>query len=245
MAGSGPHRVIALHGWFGSARGWGYLPNYLNGADFTFAFMDLRGYGARKGEPGEYTMAEAAADAVALADELGWDTFSVVGHSMSGVAVQHVLLQAPERVRRLVGISPVPAGGIAFDDEGWALFTGAQASRDKRAAIIEFSTGSRLTPAFVDEIVQHSLDESDAEAFGAYLKSWAKADIAGQVRGISVPVKVLPGEHDPSLSAEVMELTWLDLYPNAELEVMRGAGHYPMFETPVALVTCIEEFLSR
>ena len=73
--GSGDHHVLALHGWFGSARGWGYLPEYLNTADFTYVFPDLRGYGSRRGEPGEYTMAEAAADAIALADDLGWDRF--------------------------------------------------------------------------------------------------------------------------------------------------------------------------
>ena len=48
IVGSGEHRVLALHGWFGSARGWGSLPDYLNGDDYTWAFMDLRGYGSRK-----------------------------------------------------------------------------------------------------------------------------------------------------------------------------------------------------
>ena len=49
IVGSGEHRVIALHGWFGSARGWGSrCPDYLNGDDCTWAFMDLRGYGSRK-----------------------------------------------------------------------------------------------------------------------------------------------------------------------------------------------------
>jgi hypothetical protein len=28
--GSGSHHVVALHGWFGSARGWGSLPDYLD-----------------------------------------------------------------------------------------------------------------------------------------------------------------------------------------------------------------------
>ena len=94
--GSGDHRVLALHGWFGSALGWGSLPDYLDERQFTYVFPDLRGYGSRRDEPGEFTMAEAAADAIALADSLGWDRFSLVGHSMSGVAIQHVLLQAPQ-----------------------------------------------------------------------------------------------------------------------------------------------------
>jgi len=107
--GSGDHHVLAVHGWFGSARGWGSLPDYLDGSRFTYAFMDLRGYGDRQQVGGEFTMAEAAADALALADELGWDRFSVIGHSMGGKAAHQILLQAPERVRKLVGLSAVSA----------------------------------------------------------------------------------------------------------------------------------------
>jgi len=115
IVGSGEHRVLALHGWFGSARGWGALPDYLNGDAYTWAFMDLRGYGSRKDVAGEFTMREAAADALALADELGWEQFSLVGHSMTGQAIQHALLAAPDRVRRLVAITPVPAVATLFE----------------------------------------------------------------------------------------------------------------------------------
>jgi pimeloyl-ACP methyl ester carboxylesterase len=243
--GSGDHYVIALHGWFGSARGWGSLPVYLDGSAFTYVFPDLRGYGSRRDVAGDFTMAEAGADAVALADELGWDRFSLVGHSMSGKAIQHAMLQAPERVRRLVAVNPVPATGVPFDDDGWALFSGAATTRENRAAIINFTTGSRLSPAFIDHVVQHSLDHSTVPAFGAYLESWAKEDFSAQVHGNPVPVKVIVGEHDPALSAAVMEQTYLALYPNAELEVLANAGHYPMFETPVSLATAMEDFLRR
>ncbi len=84
--GSGEHRVIALHGCFGSAQGWGPLPDYLDKLTFSYAFPDLRGYGSRRDVAGDFTMPEAAADALALAGELGWDQFSLVGHSMSGQA---------------------------------------------------------------------------------------------------------------------------------------------------------------
>lgn len=243
--GSGGHHVIALHGWFGSALGWGQLTDYLSAAQFTYVFPDLRGYGSRRAEPGEFTMAEAAADTLALADALGWDQFSLIGHSMSGVAVQHVLDQAPHRVRRLVGVAPVPASGLPLGESEWSLFTSAAGSPGSRAMIVNHSTGSRLTPAFIDLIVRHSLDNADAGAFGAYLPSWARADILGRVKGSEVPVKVITGEYDPTQPPEFMEQSWLQVYPNSELEVLRGTGHYPMYETPAALAVSIEEFLSR
>src|SRR5215472_12241899 len=179
--GSGDHHVIALHGWFGSALGWGHLADYLNTDQFTYVFPDLRGYGSRRGEPGEFTMAEA--DAIALADTLDWDRFSLIGHSMSGVAIQHVLDQAPDRVRRLVGVAPVPASGLPLGESEWSLFVSAAGSPASRAMIVNYSTGSRLVPGFVDGIVRHSLDNSDAQAFGIYLQSWARADLVGRIKG--------------------------------------------------------------
>ena len=243
--GSGDHHVVAVHGWFGSAGGWGSLPEYLDGAAYSYTFMDLRGYGARKEEGGEFTIEEAAADVLALADDLGWDGFSLIGHSMGGKIIQQVLVQAPHRVRRLVGINPVPASAVPFDEQGWALFSGAAGDRANRAAIIDFTTGNRQTKTFVNHVVQHSVDHSTREAFGAYLNAWAKSDFSEQVKGNDTPVKVIVGEHDPVLTAEVAEQTWLAFFPGAELEVVSSAGHYPMFETPVALATSIEEFLGR
>ncbi|MFB9236251.1 alpha/beta fold hydrolase [Plantactinospora siamensis] len=172
-AGQGPRRVLALHGWFGSARGWGSLPNLIDGDRFTWAFLDYRGYGARREVTGEHSIGEIARDALDLADSLGWDTFSVVGHSMGGSAAQRVLADAPDRVERLVGISPVPASGVPFDDQGWALFDGAATNPDNRRAIIDLTTGNRLSRRWLDEMVRFSLEHSTAEAFGAYLSAWA------------------------------------------------------------------------
>ncbi len=56
---------------------------------------------------------------------------------------------------------------------------------------------------------------------------------------------MIVGEHDPALNPAVMQATYLQSYPDAELEVMANAGHYPMHETPVALATSIESFLRR
>lgn len=244
-AGSGEHRVIALHGWFGSAKGWGALPDYVDGSRFSYAFMDLRGYGGSRDIAGEYTAEEVAGDAVALADELGWPQFSLIGHSMSGKFVQRALINSPDRVRKLVAVNPVPANEVPFDEQGWALFSGAPDSVENRKGIIDFTTGNRLTPVFVEQVAQHSLDNSARDAFAAYLQAWAKTDFSAEVKGNPAAVKVIVGEHDPALGADTMKQTLMASYPNAELEVLPNAGHYPMFETPVALVTSIEEFLSR
>jgi len=244
--GSGDRHVLAVHGWFGSARGWGSLPDFLDRSTYTYAFMDLRGYGGRQEVSGEFTMEEAAADAIALAGELGWDRFSVIGHSMGAKVAHQVLLQAPDRLDKLVGLNPVPPGAVPMDEQGWELFSGAAANAGNRAAIIDFTTGSKLTATFINHVVRHSLENSNQAAFAAYLHAWAKTDFSGKVQpDTSTPVKVIVGVNDPALSADVMEKTWLVCFPEAEMTILPDAGHYPMFESPVSLATSIEEFLGR
>jgi pimeloyl-ACP methyl ester carboxylesterase len=245
VVGTGPLSVLALHGWFGSATGWGELPALLDGDRYRVAWLDYRGYGARRGETGAYTLEEIAADAIAAVDALGWSRFAVLGHSMGGTAMQRVLVEAGDRVTGLFGISPVPSTGVPFDEQGWALFSGAAEDPGNRAAIIDLTTGNRLSRTWVDRMVRHSLDQSDVPAFAGYLEAWARTDFSAEVRGNPVPVQVVVGEHDPALGAAVMEQTFLQQYPNASLEVLANAGHYAMYETPVALLTCVERFLDR
>jgi pimeloyl-ACP methyl ester carboxylesterase len=244
--GSGDHHVLAIHGWFGSARGWGSFPEFIDESAYTYVFMNLRGYGDRMQVAGEFTIDEAAADALAVANDLGWDQFSLVGHSMGAKIAHRVLLEAPDRVRKLVGLIPVPAGAMPFDDQGWALFSGAPAHPGNRAAIIDSTTGNKLTKTFINRMVQHSLDNSSVEAFAAYLQAWAKSDFTAQAKvDTATPVKLIVGVNDPPLSADVMEQTWRVFFPDAELTIMPDTGHYPMFESPVSLATSIEEFLGR
>lgn len=244
--GSGDHHVLAIHGWFGSARGWGSFPEFIDESAYTYVFMNLRGYGDRMQVAGEFTIDEAAADALAVANDLGWDQFSLVGHSMGAKIAHRVLLEAPDRVRKLVGLIPVPAGAMPFDDQGWALFSGAPAHPGNRAAIIDFTTGNKLTKTFINHMVQHSLDNSSVEAFAAYLQAWAKSDFTAQAKvDTTTPVKLIVGVNDPPLSADVIEQTWRVFFPDAELTILPDTGHYPMFESPVSLATSIEEFLGR
>jgi pimeloyl-ACP methyl ester carboxylesterase len=182
IVGSGPNKVICLNGWFGHARGWGPLMHSLDTQHFNYAFMDYRGYGARKGSGGPYTIAQIGHDVLALADHLGWQRFSLVGHSMGGLGIQQVLADAPARVQALVGITPVPASGVPFDDAGWAFFSSAARDAAARKGIIDLTTGNRLTGVWLDAMVKSSLTHSDVEAFDAYLTAWARTALSNASR---------------------------------------------------------------
>lgn len=241
--GTGPRKVLALHGWFGGAENWGPFADVLDRDRFTYVFMDQRGYGGSRHLAGRYTLDEIAQDALAIADDLGWERFSLLGHSMGGASMQHVLARAPQRVQALVGIAPVPASGVPFDAAAWELFSAAAGDPQARRTIIDFSTGQRLSARWLDTMVARSLADALPEAVTGYLPSWARTDIGERVRGLRVPVLVIAGQHDAGLPADFLREAWSRVHPQAEFETMGNAGHYPMEETPVALATSVERFL--
>ncbi|KHA76636.1 alpha/beta hydrolase [Janthinobacterium lividum] len=245
--GHGPHAVIVLHGWFGDAHAFSPMEAGLDGGAFSYVFMDNRGYGGMRGAEGEYSMDEVARDALALADALGFATFSVVGHSMGGMALERLALLAPLRLRKLVAVAPVPCCGVAFDAAARATFLAAADSVAARRAIIDRSTGGRLPATWLDWKAQYSWESSDPAAFAAYFLAWSETDFSEEIKAarVALPLLALVGEHDPRFDAALMRRTYLAWYPQARLEVLGNAGHYPMNETPLALAASIEAFLKE
>ena len=243
--GHGPHAVIVLHGWFGDAHAFAPMEATLDGGAFSYVFMDNRGYGGMRGAAGTYSMDEVARDALALADALGFATFSVVGHSMGGMALERLALLAPFRLRKLVAVAPVPSCGMALDGAARQLFLDASGNVDARRAIINRSTGERLPAAWLDWKAQYSWESADPAAFAAYFLAWSETDFSEEIKAarVALPILALVGEHDPRFDAALMRRTYLAWYPQARLKVLGNAGHYPMNETPLALAASIEAFL--
>ena len=244
--GHGPHAVIVLHGWFGDAHAFAPMETALDGGAFSYVFMDNRGYGGMRGAAGEYSIEEVARDALALADALGFATFSVVGHSMGGMALERLALLAPLRMRKLVAVAPVPSCGVSMDAAARALFLGASGDVQARRAIIDRSTGGRLPATWLDWKAQYSWGSADPAAFARYFLAWSGTDFSEEIKAarVDLPLLALVGEYDPRFDAALMRRTYLAWYPQARLEVLGNAGHYPMNETPLALAASIEAFLA-
>ncbi|MVO86345.1 alpha/beta fold hydrolase [Streptomyces sp. p1417] len=243
LVGDGTHKVLAVHGWFADRSAYAPLLHDLDTGALQYALVDLRGYGEAKAAAGSYTTAEAAADLLDLADRLGWERFSLVGHSMGGSVAQRVTALAPHRVRRLVGVSPVPASGLPLEPEAWELFSSAAHRPENRRAIIDMTTGGVRPAAWLDRMVARSLACSDAKAFRAWLDSWAGGDFHERLQDCRVPALAVTGALDPALSAELMRRTWLTWFTRGDLVDLPGAGHYAMDEAPLDLIRTVEDFL--
>lgn len=245
QVGSGRERVLVMHNWMGDSTSYNAMIPYLNTDEYTYIFVDLRGYGSSKDMKGSYTVQESSEDAIRLVDSLGWERFHVIGHSMSGMIAQKIAVLCPHRVKSVIAITPVPACGSPVPQEMVNFFKGA-ALHDDQAAIecVNTLTSHRYTPAFARKMIADNRQWSTAEARLGYMNMFFYTDFSSEVKGLLTPMLVLIGEHDFKGSESFMKSTFMEWYPKAELAWCQGAGHYPMIETPVALVSTIERFLA-
>lgn len=243
ILGKGPQKVIVLHGWIADHSVFEPMFPALDTEKFTYAFIDYRGYGLSKEMEGDHTIAEIGRDALDLADHLVWDRFHLIGHSMGGKAIQWIMAKATERVKSGIAVTPAPACELSFEGELLAIFESAADIPKNRGIIIMQSTGNRHSEAWERSMIEKSLSTTMRDAFANYFSAWSKTDFSSNVQGLRTPLKVLVGEHDPHLTAEFMQQTIMQWFSNAELEVLRNAGHYPMLEIPVNLSTICENFM--
>lgn len=245
--GNGPTRVLVLHDWFCDHSSWdGALP-YLTAGRFTYAFADLRGYGASRDIVGDCTLEEAAGDAIALADRLGWARFSLIGHSMSGLVVQRIAQLAADRVERVVAITPVSPGGMGLDPGAVAFMRSiALGTDEERYAAVGSMWGTRLSETWVRYKLRRWRETASPEAAAKYVEMWGATEISRAARGIATPMLIVAAAQDaPPFQAAALEASMVPFYPNARLISLGESGHYPMQEQPPLLATAIELFLGE
>ncbi len=245
LHGNGPERVLVMHDWNGDHTTYDPIIPYLDGSVFTYAFVDLRGYGKSRDMTGEYTVNEVAKDCLEVADELGWQRFHLIGHSMTGMATQRIALDAPSRVRSAIAVCAVSAAGFAMDDETWGFFSSTTENDDAFRELIKVVTGG-LSDQWGGVKLRQNRETTAPECRLGYLAMFSRTNFAKEVRGLETPYLVVVGENDTEgLDEAAMKDTFLAWHPNAELVMIPNCGHYPMQECPPFFATVIESFLRK
>jgi pimeloyl-ACP methyl ester carboxylesterase len=248
--GQGWEKVLVFHDWMGDAANFEPMVPYLDPVTYTYAFADLRGYGLSRHLAGRYTVDEVSADGFHLADALGWDRFHVVGHSMTGMVVQHMAVadwaSGAQRLKSVVAITPVSADGYPADAATkqflWSLI-GHRGLSEQGFALL---TGQRLSSAWVRAKANRHSQTASPRALEGYYRMWLETDFSAEVRRaqVATPLLVIGGRQDlPGFQEEHLRRTFGTWYPDVAFSFITDAGHYPMQETPVYLATLVERFL--
>ena len=209
-------------------------------------FADLRGYGRSRGQDGRFTITEAAGDAVALADSLGWGRFAVVGHSMSALVALHMAQHHPDRIERTVLVTPSPPRGFGFDDATvQALRAGASGDDAARLGLLRRMQGTRLTEQWLRLKLERWRMSSDPEAVAAYTSMWAREGLPDPAAKVASPLLAITGEDDrEDMRADATGAALRPLADDLTVVPFAGCGHAPMQEMPPLFATVVERFLS-
>ena len=102
--------VLLLHGNQTSSKHWDVLLEAMDPKYELYA-MDLRGFGISSYETRIDSIADFASDVELFVEELGLDSFHLVGWSTGGGVAMEFAADNPDRVRKLVLMAPVSTRG--------------------------------------------------------------------------------------------------------------------------------------
>jgi pimeloyl-ACP methyl ester carboxylesterase len=258
-AGSGP-ALLLLHGVAGSGRTWDDVVPWLAEDHFVIA-PDLLGHGASAKPRGDYSLGAYASGARDLLSALGYDSATVVGHSLGGGIAMQFAYQFPERVERLVLVS---SGGLgrevslllraaALPGAEWVLPVLAGARLDAAGAWLGRQLGRvGLRPASdLDEMARGFASLSDGAAREAFLHTVrAVIDVGGQRVDASdrlylaagLPSLLIWGSRDRIIPVDHGYAAHEHM-PGSRLEVFPDAGHFPHRDDPHRFVSVLREFM--
>lgn len=209
---------------------------------------DQRGLGLTSSSPGPWSMADYAADALALLDHVGWERCRVVGVSFGGMVAQELAVTSPERVERLalVCTSSGGAGGSSYP-----LDELADLPPDEQARLFPQLLDTRFTPewladhdddrAVVEMRAEHAGRTRSAEVLrgeAAQLAARRGHDVWDRLPRITGATLVASGRYDgiaPPANGEAIA----GAIPGAELRLYDG-GHLFFVQDRRALPDVIE-----
>ncbi len=228
--------LLLVHGAGGTHEDWSAalrtLPNT------RVIAPDLPGHGSSP-EPGRASVADYAADMVALLDALGIDRAVIGGHSMGGAVALTLALEHTARAAGLVlvgtgaklGVHPdilnkvyTDLPGVARTITAWAWAEGleAQVYANSYAGIL----------ANNPDVLYH--DYAACNAF----------DVRARLGEIRVPVLVVGGTADRMAAYKYSEYL-RDQIADATLFTVQGGGHMLALEQPQVVADAVRDWLKQ
>jgi len=247
LVGSGPLHVVIMNDWLCDTSTWDGARAFFDQARFTFALADLRGYGRSRGRAGAFTVEEAAADVLALADALAWPRFAIVGHSMSALVALHLAQQHADRIERAALLTPPPPAGFGADEAALSASRALALADDAttRAFFAQRFDG-RLSPAWASFKATRWRACADPAAAAGYVAMFARDGLPDQATRINIPVFAITGEQDaPPMRSEAVTRALAPLCAELAVTPLADSGHYPMQELPPLTVALLERFLGN
>ena len=218
----------------------------LQDAGFDLYFYDQIGGGhsARLAAIAEYTLTRHQEDLAAIIERLGTPQVILIAQSWGAILASHFLAQHPERIAKVILTGPAPiyphrtelAQRRAPQKHGLRAPT-------KPMVLINDTHDRDLRKATVcdPERARRTFTRGGYYCHIMTLASLSQApDHRSRFRQIQTPLLLLRGTCDNQAWGFTEE--YLDLFPGAELRIIKGAGHLIFDEAPVEYWRAILRF---
>jgi 3-oxoadipate enol-lactonase len=235
--------ILLHHGYTGSHDVWlkEIAPRLAD--RYRCIVMDARGAGDSGRPDGGYEIAQYARDVVGMADALGLDRFTYVGHSMGGGIGFQLGLDHAERLNRLVLVAPIPSGGIQTDPAVHERAARLRTAPDGRAQMLRERLATRVREP--EAAVERALDRGLSVSDGHFEQSWrsmASFNVTDRLSTLTTPTLIVAGAADALCAANVRD--WARL-PNATLHVFSRVGHQVPGDVPDEFAAVLADFFEH
>jgi len=252
--GEGPV-VILLHANYSSLFMWEPWVSALKDG-YRVIRVDLPAHGLTGPEPqGNYTLDRIQYLIESFIDSRGLDRVTLAGTSIGGTVAMRYAADHPERVERLVLISPgslekrvrgrtkgadIPTVANVIAYVAPPAFTRFMLEND-------YGDPAKVSDAVVDEWYSMWRREGNRLAMIELLRQYVSGGVEEKIRSVKVPVLLIWGERNKrvplSLAYETRDL--LKKSPEVRLEVLPGIGHMLVQEAPLESAAVMRRYLDE
>lgn len=231
-----------------------YWRNALQLAEhFRVIVFDPRGAGRSDDGPPTLLMKDFADDAAALLDALDIESAHVLGTSFGGMVAQHIAIEHPHRVRRLVLACTSPGGSkhVAPPPENMIKFMAASGISDPAEAMrstyaLNYSDEfiAKNDAILAERARQNQHLRSTPEGQAGQLHAVQNHDTTARLADIVAPTFVTHGTEDGTVPVENGKII-ASAIPGARLKLYPGGRHLFFTECADELNRDITAFLNE
>lgn len=235
VAGSGTP-VILLHGWGAEANTFSYVFDRLSNTYQIYA-LDLPGFGLSEIPANAWDASDYAKMITTFFGELNINKAHLIGHSYGGRISIVLAAEQSERVDKLILVNSagiIPPRTMKY----YYRISLAKIGRLMRCC---GASGKRLADSIANRV--GSKDYQHAGLMRGTLVKSVNQNLRPLLPNIQATTLLIWGENDtdtPISFGKIMQ----DEIPNAELVILKGAGHFSFLDKPKEFCQSVETFLA-
>ena len=249
-----------LHGWTSYRGVWDSTLRALQ-SRWSCVAPDLLGFGdSDKPAGGDYSIAAQGRRVLRLADALGYEHFTLIGHSMGGQIALHIAAcLAPDRVTQLVDVAGVVTGVLTPSARSlypavtlgkllpWGYHVTRALSHYRWFSSIQYRPWFYRMDSLPFDCWAE--DRRRANQPGAAIPTYEamlalrSLNLTPHLAAIVAPTLVVFGIHDRTVPLEQGQ-RFAQQVPDSRLILIEDCGHFPMYEQPARYLEALQGFLN-